>query len=150
MGSAVTGAPHSAQRVSEHVQVAADGTRFSQNTRQETVYRDSQGRVRIERSMMMGPNAPADAPTVIEIQDPLAGFSYTLDVQNKVAHRVALQTPEMRRPAPTGTLRGVGAGIGGGVVTGVSGGVVTSTITRAGVLTTTQQPAPWPPVRAPR
>ena len=140
-GSAVTGAPYSAQRVSEHVQVAADGTRFTQNNRQETVYRDSQGRVRTERSIMMGPNAPVDVPTVIEIQDPVAGFSYTLDVQNKVAHRVALQTAETRRRAPTGIGGGVGAGIGGGVVTGVSGGVVTSTITRAGVLTTTTPPS---------
>ena len=114
MGSPVTGASYSAQRVIEHVQVAADGTRFTQNNRQETIYRDSQGRVRTERSIMMGPNAPADVPTVIEIQDPVAGFSYTLDTQNKVAHRVALQTPETRRQAPTG--------IGGGVVAGPGGG----------------------------
>jgi len=135
MGSPVTGAPYSVQRVSEHVQVAADGTRFTQSNRQETVYRDSQGRVRTERSIMMGPNAPADVPRVIEIQDPVAGFSYTLDVQNKVAHRVALQTPETRRQAPTGMGGGVGAGMGSAVATGASGGVATSSNTRAGVLT---------------
>jgi hypothetical protein len=134
MGSPVTGAPYSAQRVSEHVQVAADGTRFTQNNRQETIYRDSQGRLRTERSMMMGPNAPADVPMVIEIQDPVAGFSYTLDAQNKVAHRVVLQTPEMRRQAPTGIGGGGGARVGGGVAAGVGGGVETSN-TRAGVLT---------------
>jgi hypothetical protein len=128
MGSPVTGAPYSAQRVNEHVQVAVDGTRFTQNNGQVTIYRDSQGRVRTERSMM-GPNAPADVPTVIEIQDPVAGFSYSLDVQNKVAHRVALQTPETRRQAPTG--------IGGGVATGVSGGVATRSNTGTGVLTGT-------------
>src|SRR5215831_303238 len=71
MGSPVTGAPYSAQRVSEHVQVAADGTRFTQNSGRETIYRDSQGRVRTERSMI-GSNGPADVPTVIEIQDPVA------------------------------------------------------------------------------
>jgi len=148
MGSPVPGAPYSVQRVSEHVQVAADGTRFTQSNRQERVYRDSQGRVRTERSIMMGPNAPADVPTVIEIQDPVAGFSYTLDVQNKVAHRVALQTPETRRQAATGIGGGVGAGVGGAVgvqwdlgveagtlATGASGGVATSSNTRAGALT---------------
>jgi hypothetical protein len=127
MGTLVTGAPYSAQRVNEHVQVAADGTRFTQNNRQETIYRDSQGRMRIERSIMMGPNAPADAPTVIEIQDPVAGFSYTLDAQNKVAHRVALQTPETRRQ--------VAIAKGGGVTTGAIGGVVTSSSTRSGNFT---------------
>ena len=127
IGSPVTGAPYSVHRVSDHVQVAADGTRFTQNSRQETVYRDSQGRVRTERSIMMGPNAPVDVPTVIEIQDPVAGFSYTLDVQNKVAHRVALQTPETRRQAPTGIDGGVGAGVGGGIAM--------SSNTRAGVFT---------------
>jgi hypothetical protein len=123
MGTPVTGAPYSAQRVSEHVQVAADGTRFTQNNRQETISRDSQGRIRIERSIMMGPNAPADTPTVIEIQDPVAGFSYTLDVQNKVAHRIALQTPETRRQAAVGN--------GGRVATGAIGGVLTGSSVRS-------------------
>jgi hypothetical protein len=95
----VTGAPFSAERVSEHVQVAADGTRFTTNNRQEKIYRDSQGRIRTERSLMMGPNAPAETPTIVEIQDPVAGYSYTLDVQNKVVHRTALQTPQMRQAA---------------------------------------------------
>jgi hypothetical protein len=133
MNGPVTGAPYSAQRVSEHVQVAADGTRFTRNNRQETIYRDSQGRVRTERSMMMALNAPANVPTVIEIQDPVAGFSYTLDVQNKIAHRVALQTFETLRQAATGIGGGVGAVVSGGVATGVSGGVATSSNTSAGV-----------------
>jgi len=33
----VTGAPYSAQRVSEHVQVAPDGTRFTSTNQQETI-----------------------------------------------------------------------------------------------------------------
>src|SRR5437762_4454514 len=53
-GPVVTGAPYSAQRVSEHVQVGADGTRFTSSNQQETTYRDAQGRTRTERSMMMG------------------------------------------------------------------------------------------------
>ena len=127
MGTPVTGAPYSAQRVNEHVQVAADGTRFTQNNRQETIYRDSQGRVRTERSIMTGPSTPADEPAVIEIQDPVAGFSYTLDARNKVAHRVALQTPETRRQAAVG--------VGGRVATGAIGGVVTGSSARTGSFT---------------
>lgn len=125
MGSPVTGAPYSAQRVFERVQVGADGTRFTQTNRQETIYRDSQGRVRTERQFMMGPNTPADAPLIVEIQDPVGGYSYTLDTQNKVAHRVALQTPEMRRV--------------------VTGGLVTSSNTTAMVSTGVLSAGPIPP-----
>lgn len=113
MGATVVGAPFSAQRVSEHVQVAADGTRFTQISRQETIYRDSQGRVRTERPIGMGPNAAGtDSPMIVEIQDPIAGFAYTLDGQNKVAHRVVLQTPDVPRMAPANGGRGGGSAMG--------------------------------------
>ncbi len=108
-GNSVTGAPYSAQRVSEHVQIGADGTRFTSNSQQETVYRDSQGRIRTERSVRTGPNQVAGGPVVVEIQDPVANVGYVLDSQNKVAHRMALQTAEMRRAA---------AGRGGGAASG--------------------------------
>ena len=89
-GAPVAGAPYSAQRVSEHLQIGSDGTRFTTNNQQETIYRDSQGRIRTERPMMVGPNPQAaGAPVVVEIQDRVAGFAYTLDTQNKIAHRVA-------------------------------------------------------------
>ena len=122
MGPPVTGAPYSAQRVFERVQVAADGTRFTQSNQQEIIYRDSQGRVRTERSMM-GPNSSAGAPVVVEIQDPIAGYSYTLDTQNKVAHRIALQTPESRPGVAPNR-------VGGGVAA-----PATTTVVRSGVLT---------------
>jgi hypothetical protein len=139
MGTPVTGAPYSAQRVSEHVQVGADGTRFTQNNRQETIYRDSQGRTRTERAMA-GPNGPPDAPTVIEIQDPVGKFSYTLDTQNKVAHRVALQTPEMRMEARAGSGAGVGTGVGGSM-----GAVTATTTVRTGVMQSGIMSASIPP-----
>jgi len=85
----VTGAPYSAERVSEHVQTAPDGTRFTTTNQREFIYRDSQGRTRTERrAMMMGPHAP-DSPVIIDISDPVANVAYTLDTQNKIAHRVA-------------------------------------------------------------
>lgn len=110
-GKPVTGAPYSAQRVREHVQIAADGTRFTTTTQQETVYRDSQGRTRTERPVLTAPNVP-DAPMLVEISDPVANVGYTLDTQNKVAHRVAYSSSSAR---PTGAS-GKGSGGGGGWV----------------------------------
>jgi hypothetical protein len=101
MGRPVTGAPYSAQQVTEHVQTAADGTRFTTKNQQETIYRDSQGRTRTERPMM-GPNAP-DSPVLIEISDPVAGVGYTLDSQHKIAHRYA--SPAPNRQVPTAATR---------------------------------------------
>jgi hypothetical protein len=109
MGTPVLGAPFSAERVSEHVQTAADGTRFTTNNRHETIYRDSQGRVRTERTVTMGPTDVAGAPGIVEIQDPVAGFSYALDAQSKVAHRTALHAPPTTPPE-----RAMAANAGGG------------------------------------
>jgi hypothetical protein len=103
MGPTVTGAPYSAQRVTEHVQTAMDGTRFTTTNQQETTYRDSQGRTRIERPMMMGPNAP-EAPQLVEISDPVANVGYTLDTQNKIAHRYTFAAPPVRQ-MPAATVR---------------------------------------------
>src|SRR5690348_6187546 len=88
-GTPVTGAPYSAQRITEHVQVGADGTRFTSMSSQETFYRDSQGRTRPERPFINGPNTTPEAPLLIVIEDPVARVSYTLDTRNKVAHRVS-------------------------------------------------------------
>ena len=141
MGTPVTGAPYSAQRVFEHVQVGADGTRFTQNNRQETIYRDSQGRTRTERSMT-GPNGSAEAPVVVEIQDPVGKFSYTLDTQNKVAHRVALQTPEMRGEARVGAGMGAGAGAGGSMGVVTMSTLTQTAVMQSGIITASVPPEP--------
>jgi hypothetical protein len=116
-GMTVTGAPYSAQRVTEHVQVAADGTRFTTNNQQETIYRDSQGRTRTERPMMMGPmmgtNPPPDVPLMVEISDPVANVGYTLDMQNKVAHRYTFEAQPGRAMAAVAGGGGGGGGRGG-------------------------------------
>lgn len=134
-GPVFTNAPYSAQRVIEHVQVASDGTRFTTNNQQETLYRDSQGRTRTERQMIMGPNAP-DSPTLIEISDPVTNVGYTLDTQNKVAHRYGLQAP------PGRTMTAVSAGGTASSNTGVLGGF-TSAVSVASA------PPPAPPPGAP-
>lgn len=88
-GPAIEQAPYSAQVVMEHAQALADGTHVVRQLRTTRVFRDSEGRTRTERPVMTGPNAPANGPTLIQINDPVAGFRYTLDTQNHVAHRIA-------------------------------------------------------------
>ncbi len=90
MGPVVTGAPYSATEVTEHTQTLADGTHITQKPRTTLMFRDSQGRTRTERPMFGGPYGGDGGPTMIQIQDPVAGFQYTLDQQDHVAHRVAL------------------------------------------------------------
>ncbi len=86
---AITGAPYSGEEVTERVQTLADGTHITQTTMGRRVFRDSLGRTRSERPLAMGPPA-GEAPVIVEITDPVAGFQYTLDAQKKVAHRFAL------------------------------------------------------------
>ncbi|HXP88601.1 MAG TPA: hypothetical protein VN841_27975 [Bryobacteraceae bacterium] len=92
LGGAITGAPYSAEQEQEHVQTLADGTHITQKQPGQKMWRDSQGRTRTERAIMMGrqiaPGVPPP-PTIIEITDPVEGVRYVLDSQSKVAHRAA-------------------------------------------------------------
>jgi len=99
------------------VQTGSDGTRFTLRISQETIYRDSQGRTRTEHPAMVGPGPqPAGVPVFVEIQDPVAHIGYVLDPQNKVAHRVALETgntsntPHLVRAAAPPAAAGSGLG----------------------------------------
>jgi hypothetical protein len=125
-GPAVTGAPYSGQRVSEHVQTAADGTRFTTSFEQETIYRDSQGRTRTERPFMrpMPAGPKFDTPMMIEIEDPVLNVGYVLDTSNKIAHRYTVQ-PMPVRQGRTGAVAIAGGG-GGGMAGGTIGGVIGS------------------------
>jgi hypothetical protein len=108
---AVTGAPYSGEETHEHIQTLSDGTHITQPMMMKrTMYRDSLGRTREERTM--GPPARrANMPppqTFVEITDPVAGVHYVLDAEHRVAHRVTVQAqPTGGRPGPAGTLRAV-------------------------------------------
>ncbi len=107
----VVDAPYSMERVYESMRVLADGTRLTNTRPNEKLYRDSQGRTRTERAAMSGPPGMV-APTVVEIRDPVAGFAYILDSENKVIHRVKLQmNPNMQpyRPAAQPSRQGAGS-----------------------------------------
>jgi hypothetical protein len=76
---AVKGAPYAAETLVEGTQQLADGNRIVRKSTGR-VYRDGEGRTRREE------DRPNGAVT-ISITDPVAGFSYSLDAQNKIAWR---------------------------------------------------------------
>ena len=143
---ATTGAPYSGDQVNETVQTLVDGTHITRTMPATKIYRDSLGRTRTERPMFrgpvgLGPNV-ADAPIIIEIIDPVAQCRYTLDTQNKVAHRQELAAS---RPANI-TATTVGGGGGGGSTSGIVrtsgdfGNVPVTTMTTNGLMTNLVRP----------
>jgi hypothetical protein len=88
-GKVVTGAPYSAQAVTEHTQTLPDGNTIHTTTT-ANVYRDSQGRTRREQEIgAIGPWAAQGTPRkVISITDPVAGFIHTLNPDTQEARRL--------------------------------------------------------------
>lgn len=101
----VTGAPYTAEAVTEFLQVLADGNRIVRRT-VTRVYRDSAGRTRRE-------TVEADGRvTSIVISDPTTGTSYVLDPVANTAHGAKLVTAFVPKAAA-----GVDHAQGPGVVT---------------------------------
>jgi hypothetical protein len=75
---------------SSSLQTLADGTHIARKPMTEKIYRDAEGRTRTERAFCRGLGGMPEA-MVIEIRDPVSGYSYILDEQNQVAHRFAIQ-----------------------------------------------------------
>jgi hypothetical protein len=92
-GPTVTGAPYSAEEVTERVQTLADGTHVTQPAVKVKMYRDSVGRTRTERSMAGLPGQP-EFPAMIMITDPVAHVMYRLSQSDKVAYKQVIPTPE--------------------------------------------------------
>lgn len=88
-GKVVTGAPYSAQAVTQFNQTLADGNHI-QRTSTGVVARDSEGRTRVERSLnAIGPLAGSGSPSkAIFINDPVAGMSYMLDSNRHTARQM--------------------------------------------------------------
>src|SRR5262249_51320510 len=87
-GKAVKGAPFSAQTVSEHVQMLANGSKIV-NTSTGAIYRDSEGRTRREQQIpQIGAFSSDNEPgQMVSINDPVAGNNFILDVKNKTASK---------------------------------------------------------------
>lgn len=76
--------PFSAVQLTDSVQVLPDGTQLRPPTTVRKLYRDSQGRTRIEWQF---PN-DRDGPVLAELNDPLAGRYFFIETGRKIAHRV--------------------------------------------------------------
>jgi hypothetical protein len=87
----VTGQPFSAQQESQTIQTLADGTHITGQTQKVTYYRDSQGRLRTERTALTvglpGESAP---PVFIDVQDPVGGYRYNFDSNSRTVHRMPI------------------------------------------------------------
>src|SRR5713226_4107277 len=88
-GKVVKGAPFSAVAISETSRTLADGNHINRKT-QTNLFRDSQGRFRKEVTLpAIGPLAASGQPhSFIEISDPVAGTSYVLEPDQKIARQM--------------------------------------------------------------
>ena len=86
----VQGAPYSATISNELIQTLADGNRIVQ-TSTGTTARDSQGRTRQDAMLPpIGNLSASNAPHLVFIQDPVAQTSYTLNLTDKTAQKIAM------------------------------------------------------------
>jgi len=79
----VKNAPYSAEVVTDHMQQLADGNRIVEHS-SGRVYRDKEGRIRREE------DRPSGNPS-ISIVDPVAGASYSLDPERRIAWKSSAQ-----------------------------------------------------------
>ena len=77
-----SGAPYSADEIHEHSKPDATGKLIAEPAEVRHVYRDSQGRKRTEIPVSQS------KLSVVEIEDPVAGFKIVLDPQARIAHRL--------------------------------------------------------------
>jgi hypothetical protein len=91
-GKTVTGAPYSAQAVTETTQVLADGNRISRKS-SSTLVRDSTGRTRREQTLnFVGPwSVEGNEGSTVWINDPVSGTRYELDPKAKTAVKATLR-----------------------------------------------------------
>jgi hypothetical protein len=88
--STVKGAPYSADETTTTTQMLFDGNRIV-NSSAMKVYRDQQGRTRVERTLANIGNVAAGQPTTnVTINDPVAGIRYVLDAGTRSAFKSSL------------------------------------------------------------
>src|SRR5581483_3104241 len=106
MGGTVSGAPYSAVQVTEMVQKLGDGNTIVEKS-QSNVFRDAQGRVRIEHSFPARPGSSTQSPhKMVSILDPVAGTSYILQPDQNTAFKSAMhQRPAADASAQNGPPR---------------------------------------------
>lgn len=85
----VAGAPYSGEEHHVRTRMLEDGTRITENWPVQRMYRDTQGRTRVDRPLLTSPDAP-ELPRIVEIDDPSSGVEYILEPLHKIAHRFRL------------------------------------------------------------
>jgi hypothetical protein len=97
IGKVVKGAPYSATAITEHVQTLSDGNLIIRKN-ESKLYRDSEGRTRIEQTLeTIGKwTAGGEAQQHIFITDPVAGVSYSLDPRTNTAYKNVI--PQKKPP----------------------------------------------------
>jgi hypothetical protein len=88
IGKVVKGAPYSATATTETTQTLSDGNQIIRKN-ESKLYRDSEGRTRIEQTLeTIGKwTAGGEAQQSIFINDPVDGVSYSLDPHTRTAHK---------------------------------------------------------------
>jgi hypothetical protein len=106
---AVKNAPFSGEMVCEYVQTLADGNRIVRRTN-TIIYRDGEGRIRRETSLeIRDANSGAYREyKTIQVSDPFGGQNFTLDPQNRTAHKFPVRP--IREIAGVTTLQTVTVG----------------------------------------
>ena len=89
LAAVVTGAPYSAEQVRTRTQNLSDGSHIAEALPSHLMYRDSQGRRRMESWILSGPDGEPGIH-IVEIRDFMAGYEYTFDIENRVAHRTRI------------------------------------------------------------
>ncbi len=130
--AATSGAPFSGVRTVIATQTLADGTREEHPERTAFLaWRDSQGRVRTEWP------GQGTLPETVEIQDPVAGFTYSLDYVAKVARRTAFTPVSTASPLTPADSQQLGTKTISGVP---ANGVRVTAVRPAGVTPATDKP----------
>jgi hypothetical protein len=89
----VTGAPYTAEALTDLTQVLADGNRIQQRTT-ASIARDSKGRIRREqKAIALGGRIIESSMPLITISDPETGTHITLDAGRRVVRRMRMPTP---------------------------------------------------------
>lgn len=103
-GQTVTGAPYSAEAVTETTRVLGDGTHIRQSST-TAIHRDSRGRTRREQGLTLIGSlvGGADVPKQVVLTDPEVGVSYILDVERRRAVRVKTPTFSFTMATDTGS-----------------------------------------------
>jgi hypothetical protein len=106
----VTGAPYSATISNDTTQTLEDGSHIVQ-TMNGNVARDSQGRTRQDAPLpAIGNLSATNAPHLVFIQDPVAQVSYTLDLTDKTAQKMAIPSSPSSSAMVSGTAGAETAG----------------------------------------